>query len=221
MKKSQLPRELLIGVLFTLFIIGTAATLIIQFRPFYYMQISLLDLPGLSGFGREEILLNFNALMDYLIPFTGGELVFPTFPASREGIIHFQEVKVLFEAFALLIPLTGIPLFFLVRTERRRQRYHYLKTSSIVIVVLPALVGLACALNFELAFELFHKLFFRNDYYLFDPVSDPVINILPETVFFLYGMAIVIVTLLAALLLCLLYRRRRPDRKTAGFPEQG
>ena len=43
---------------------------------------------------------------------------------------------------------------------------------------------LPIVVNFEGSFVLFHKTMFNNDYWIFDPNLDPVINILPEEFFF-------------------------------------
>lgn len=39
------------------------------------------------------------------------------------------------------------------------------------------------AVNWEAVFIMFHKIMFRNDYWLFDEALDPVITILPDTFF--------------------------------------
>jgi integral membrane protein (TIGR01906 family) len=33
-------------------------------------------------------------------------------------------------------------------------------------------------------FVVFHKIFFRNDYWIFDEASDPIIKVLPDEFFF-------------------------------------
>ncbi len=48
---------------------------------------------------------------------------------------------------------------------------------------MPLLLTVPILLNFEKSFIIFHKLLFRNDYWVFNPNLDPVINILPEEFF--------------------------------------
>lgn len=50
-------------------------------------------------------------------------------------------------------------------------------------------------LDWDALFTAFHKLFFRNDYWLFDPDTDPVINLLPDS-YFLHCLAGILVLLL-------------------------
>ena len=47
-------------------------------------------------------------------------------------------------------------------------------------------------IDFSWAFTMFHKLFFRNDYWIFDPRIDPIIIALPEELFMICGGAILI-----------------------------
>ncbi len=52
---------------------------------------------------------------------------------------------------------------------------------------MPLLLTVPILLNFEKSFIIFHKLLFRNDYWIFNPDLDPVINILPEEFFSLWN----------------------------------
>lgn len=58
----------------------------------------------------------------------------------------------------------------------RRKEYRYLKLTSILAVALPAVLGLLVALNWDWAFVTFHHIAFDNDYWIFDPFTDPVIK---------------------------------------------
>lgn len=65
---------------------------------------------------------------------------------------------------------------------------------------------LPIVVNFEGSFVLFHKIMFNNDYWIFDPNLDPVINILPEEFFFHAGLMILILIIIASLTNYLIYR---------------
>ena len=56
----------------------------------------------------------------------------------------------------------------------------------------------AIAIDFNKAFVLFHKLFFSNDDWLFDPATDEVITILPEEFFMQCAVLIAVFWLIAA-----------------------
>lgn len=77
------------------------------------------------------------------------------------------------------------------------------------------LIALLAALDFDGAFTVFHSIFFPGkDNWLFDPVTDPVILILPET--FFRNCAIAIVTVLLTVCIMLVVTgRKRPSRRSA------
>jgi integral membrane protein (TIGR01906 family) len=186
------------------------------------MDINLLNIEASSGLPKEVILDNYNALIDYCSPFFTGGLVFPTLAASQSGIQHFVEVKNIFNAFFLLGGVTLVLAVIIIMQKAKKNDISYFIVSGITAVVLPLLLGFYMYLDFDRAFLLFHKLFFNNDYWLFDPSTDPVITILPDT-FFLHCaiMIIVIVLLLAATFIGIyLFKRRHlsiKHRKNKGL----
>lgn len=53
----------------------------------------------------------------------------------------------------------------------------------LVFAVLILCLGAACAVDFTACFTLFHKIFFTNDLWMFDPAVDYMIRMLPEGFF--------------------------------------
>ena len=90
---------------------------------------------------------------------------------------------------------------------RRKQQYGYLKWTSLLSAVLPTVIGIAVALNWDWAFLTFHELAFNNDYWLFDPATDPVINILPDAYFLHCAVMILALVILGSVICGLTYRR--------------
>lgn len=77
------------------------------------------------------------------------------------------------------------------------------------------LIALLAALDFDRAFTVFHSIFFPGkDNWLFDPVTDPVILILPEAFFRNCAIAIVTVLLTVCIMLAVT-GRKRPSRRSA------
>ena len=150
-----------------------------------------MNIPQTSGYSKEVILENYNALIDYNSPFFKGELTFPSLPASPHGIFHFQEVKTIFVSFYYIGLISIVALAAIIYYKHKKKDYRYLRVSAVTVLVVPIITGIGVALNFDATFILFHKIFFRNDYWLFDPVTDPVINILPDT-FFLHCLIVII-----------------------------
>jgi integral membrane protein (TIGR01906 family) len=147
------------------------------------MDINLLHIEADSGLSRAEIKQNYDALIDYSSPLFTGDLKFPTLPASESGLEHFIEVKNIFTSFYILGAITLILGIIIIIYKAKIKDFSYLLVSAITAIVLPLLLGIYMVIDFERAFVIFHKLFFRNDYWMFDPVTDPVITILPEDFF--------------------------------------
>lgn len=195
-----------IGLLFALFFISAGVVLAVNFRPLYYYDIKQLDIAKTSGIEASVIKENYDVLIDYNSPFYKGELKFPTLPSSAPAIEHFKEVKNIFVAFYYIFAVTAVFLFIIVLYKKKGKDYSYLLPSGITVLVLPLLVAAACAINFDALFIVFHKIFFRNDYWMFDPVTDPIINLLPDT-FFLHCLLLILgIILLGSLGLFLLSR---------------
>jgi integral membrane protein (TIGR01906 family) len=201
--------DLLIGIVFTLLFISIGVVFTVNFRPLYYMDIKLLHIEATSGFVRDEIIKNYNALIDYSSPFFHGPLVFPTLTASESGLSHFAEVKTLFTDFYILGAITLILGIIIIIYKSKIKDYSYLLVSAITAIVLPLLLGLFMSIDFDRTFILFHKIFFSNNDWLFDPVTDPVINILPDTFFMHCALLIILTVLLFCFAFLLVYFVKR------------
>lgn len=212
-KKNSLPVNIGIGLLFTLFLISLGLILAINLRFLYYADIKWFNLEQSTGLSYQEIKSNYNALIDYNSPFYHGDLVFPTLPSSATGLSHFAEVKVLFNFFYLSFAVTLVALVAIVLYQRRKEQFQYLRVASITSIVLPIVTLLGCSINFEASFTFLHKLFFRNDDWLFDPNTDPIITLLPAQFFLQCAIVIIVVVLTGSLILYLRYRHYKKKHK--------
>ncbi len=201
--------DIFIGVLFTLLFISLAVVITINFRPLYYFDIDHLKIPENSGFTKEVIRENYDALIDYSSPFFKGELKFPTLTASESGLFHFTEVKNIFTGFYIMGAITLAFGVIIIVQKHKNKDFSYLLVSSITAVVLPLLLALFLSIDFDRTFVIFHKLFFNNDYWLFDPSTDPVITILPDTFFMHCAIMIIVLVVLMSLLFLIIYLVKR------------
>ena len=200
-----------IGVLFLIFFISLGLAVAIYFRPFYYMGMDRISEE--TGCSVEMIKENYDALIDWCSPFCTEELDFPTLPESASGVSHFVEVKVIFNLFFALLFVTPLFLAGLIYLQYRRGSTSFLLTSPIIVCVLPLLVGLACAIDFNRIFVLFHQVVFNNDDWLFSPKEDPIILFLPERFFMQCALIIVGTVLLGCVVLLTLYFVHRHKQK--------
>lgn len=183
--KSSFFADLVTGISGFLFCLSLSIVLILHFRPLYVQEIKDQELSSLSSMSETEILEQYDALIHYNSLFYRGELHFPSLPMSEEGRIHFSEVKKIFDAIQLLLIFSAATFFPLA----------FFRIIPSISAVLAFLAAFGALLDWDALFTAFHKLFFRNDYWLFDPDTDPVINLLPDS-YFLHCLAGILVLLL-------------------------
>ena len=187
----------------------------VNFRPLYYLDISRLNIVQNSGFNAVVIKENYNILIDYCCPFHTGPLEF-TIRASESGLSHFAEVKQIFNVIYIAgaISLLFVVISFIIKAKLGELKY--LRNCAIITVILPALVGIFALIDFDTLFLLFHKVAFRNDDWLFDPVTDPIINMLPEEFFMQCAFIIVGTMLIGVITVLIIYfvvkKNRRVER---------
>ena len=199
--------SILLSLILTLTLISLAVVLTLACKPLYYLDIHALHIPKTTGYTISEIKANYDAVIDYSLSFGNAPLEFPTFPMSEGGRIHFEEVKNIFNLFKYMAIFGALTGAVGILRQRRKQSYGYLKLTAILTVALPAIIGATVALNWDWTFVAFHELAFNNDYWLFDPATDPVINILPDAYFLHCAVMILVLVILGSLICGLIYRR--------------
>ena len=198
--------SILLSLILTLALISLAVVLTLACKPLYYLDIHALHIPETTGYTISEIKANYDAVIDYSLSFGNAPLKFPTFPMSEDGRIHFEEVKNIFNLFKYMSIFGTLAAAAGILRQRRKQSYGYLKLTAILTVALPAVLGTTVALNWDWAFVTFHELAFNNDYWLFDPATDPVINILPDAYFLHCAVMILVLVILGSIICGLIYR---------------
>lgn len=200
---------MIMGLALGIFILGFSVKFVLNFTPLYSFDISYLSIDERIGMSKETLLENYKAVINYIeSPFID-KLVFPDFPMSREGEIHFYEVKEIFNKFDFLFygSLIVLIIFILYRWKEKNKDYSYLKIGAYLSLILPLLLALPFAVNFSRAFVIFHELFFDNDYWIFDPATDPIILALPEEFFFHCALIILFVLLIGFIVSMTLYKK--------------
>ena len=198
--------NLIFSVIFSVLIIITIVKFTVGFQQLYYFDINYLNIPILSGLSKEEIKENYDYMIDYNLGKDKKEFELPTIKSSKQGKIHFEEVRDIFQSMnkmfniLLLLSMIGVVINILDKN------IEVLKTTSKTLILLPMMLMLPIVINFSGSFVLFHKIMFDNDYWIFDPSLDPVINILPEEFFFHAGVMILILIIIASLANYLTYR---------------
>lgn len=196
-------QDFFFGILFLFLFIGIGLNIAIFFRPLYNWDISHLSLEEYSGLPKEEILANYNALIDYCSPFYSGTLTLPSLLVSPAAIRHFARVKIVFGIFDLLAIFSFVILILYFIKKRKQITPSWLITCGITTLTVPILLGVCCAFFWEKTFVYFHEIFFHGDYWLFDWNKDSIIRILPDTFFLQCAVLIIGIVMFGGILLLL------------------
>jgi integral membrane protein (TIGR01906 family) len=155
------------------------------------------------------------------------DLVFgpPDFAASVNGVAvleprersHMVDVRTVLISLGLVALAATVLLVGLVVVGRgRRWLWRAVEAGASVLVGGVIVVGVAFALFFDQAFELFHEMFFPPGTYMFDPRTDRLVQLFPDQFWSETSVAIAFAVLLLAFLVVL--EARRLGREPAEAP---
>ena len=200
-------------IFFSLLIILGSIRITIGFKDLYYFDINYLNIDKMNNLTEEEIKLNYDYMIDYNLNKISGEFELPTIKSSREGKIHFEEVKEIFLNVNKLLILSFIVTLIGVIYNLRNNKIEFLNITSKLVIILPIFVLIPMLINFDKTFVIFHEIMFDNEYWIFDPLKDPVINILPQEFFYHAGLMIVVLVILSSILLNFIYKALKSNIK--------
>lgn len=206
-RKQNKILQILFSLLLSLFLIFAAVKLTLMFKPLYYFDISYLNIPDQSNFSKDEIVKNYDYVINYLLNPKPQEFDLPSIPYSKYGQIHFKDVKRIFTYIDILLVLSGIVSMYSIVINIKRKFFDFFKNTSNMLILMSTIILSALMINFDTAFVIFHKIFFRNDYWQFDPEIDSIINILPEEFFYHSALLIVALIIISILTLRVIYKR--------------
>jgi len=193
------------AIAISLAIIILSVKFTLNFKPLYYYDINHLKIYNYTNLNKNEIKSSY----DYLIYFINSnqkiDFKIPLLPSSKEGSIHFQEVKNIFIKLNYLLYFLLIIIAFGIYNAIKNRIYSLFKWSSNLILIFSLIIFIPFSINFDESFNLFHRIFFSNNYWLFDPNLDPVINILPEEFFLHSALLIILLILLSSIFLKFLH----------------
>ncbi|WP_242258838.1 TIGR01906 family membrane protein [Streptococcus thoraltensis] len=151
----------------------------------YPLEIDWLNLLDVVKLSKSDLLRNYHHLLNYLTNPFHQVLAMPDFPSSKDGLKHFSDVKGLFHLAQLVFLITSLPtIYFLIKSWRNKSLFIF-QNLYLTAAIFPIFVGLlGVAIGFNEFFTLFHQMLFPGDSsWLFNPYTDPIINVLPEPFF--------------------------------------
>lgn len=170
-------------------ILGLSVTAVLAATFTYpWFSAGLLNSHDLTS---AQMQANYDAVVHYsLLPWPH-ELHLETLPMSDAGRQHFAEAKEIFQLFVqggviflVIAILLGIWLW------RAHKSSGFLTAGAIIALATPLVLAIPLAIDFDRAFVVFHQIAFDNQLWIFDPVTDPIINYLPEALFMRNAFAI-------------------------------
>jgi integral membrane protein (TIGR01906 family) len=104
---------------------------------------------------------------------------------------HMTDVRGVFMAFAALAAASIVVLVVAHRVFHGSARFwRPVRTGAAILAVGVVIVGLVGTFAFDLAFELFHRLFFAGGSYTFDPRTEQLVQLFPEQFWFETSLAV-------------------------------
>ncbi len=213
-RRSSFISNLFWALMIALFIISFAVVAVLYCRPLYYLDIRLLNLDAASGIPADAIRRDYDSIVHYLSVWNRGPLTLSSFPMSEHGRIHFADCKRIFDAVQILCAVTGIFTLVSWLIHRHKGNSRYLRMAGILTILIPAVLGALAFWRWDLVFTTFHRILFRNDYWLFDAAQDPIILVLPDAFFFQCA-AVILAVILGGGLICMVRAYRRKNRVAA------
>lgn len=212
--------SVLLAVAIALTLLTGAIAAPILCRPFYYAHIGPLELEERTGLTREEIRTAYDEMLDYCLG--GEEFSTGVLKWSQSGKDHFTDVRVLFllDLRVFAAGIAAIVLLLVAGRLRRRSPARLLGRGPCFWAGAGLggaflIVGGLAALDFDRAFTVFHTIFFPGKTnWLFDPDTDQIINILPETFFMDCAILILAVLVIGCAALILADFLAGRDRRT-------
>lgn len=206
MKRQYLIFQIVLSIILIFSTIIFSAKAAINFKPLYYYDIINLNIEKASGLGASVIKLNYDYLIDYLHKNNARSFCLPTLASTENAKTHFFEVYNLIHHLSvtlyILLPILAAGIIFTFK----KKAFLYLKICGSALMLLPFIILPLLLINFDNLFTLFHKLIFHNNYWLFNPKTDPVILILPETFFMHCLIFIIVLSFIFGIILLRLYK---------------
>ncbi|WP_353485880.1 TIGR01906 family membrane protein [Apilactobacillus xinyiensis] len=168
---------------FALLILVAATTLaiflVLNISFLYMFHLKIFHLELFKQYTSSTIHSTYKSVIYYLqSPFVNHMDVHP-FSLSYQGNIHFRDVKRLILFNNSLMGLT-ILLFYRLyfKLYKRKQRWMIIESLRRINLIIYLFL-VFCLADFKSAFISFHKLFFSNNYWIFNLKNDSLIKILP------------------------------------------
>jgi integral membrane protein (TIGR01906 family) len=207
-----------IRILFTiflfLFVVIFSIKVALNFRPLYYFDIKYFNIQKYTFLNQKQIKSAYNYLINYINTPSMTHFKIPLLPSSKTAIIHFHEVKNLFNKLNVILFISTLISIISIYLGRKYKDFSFLRWCSNLLLYTVLFIAVSFYLNFDKSFRFFHSIFFHNNYWLLNPETDPVINLLPEEYFFHCAVLILIIIFIWIVIFKIIYFKNRIPKKS-------
>ena len=211
-KLKHFSQQHLIGLLVLISLVSLTAIITLNLT-FTYPWISRhFELDAVTGFDHATLLYNYRRIIHYTNWPWIITLYMPDFPMSDTGEFHFWEVKIIFQVLQVISILFIIWLIISIR--KKWQLLKYFNAAANLTIIIFGIILTIMLIDFDFFFYWFHRAFFNNDYWLFNPRYDPIIRALPAGLFMIKGFIITGLLFFVAVVVKIVYiRKKRKSKK--------
>lgn len=190
----SLFKNFILATLLFISALALSIVLITYSSPMIYKLFNgVIQLHQRVNLSEEALLHNYSIIVEYLFYPQRTQLLMPDFSASSSGLKHFADVKVLMQiSFFTACLSTLLSGFMIGKIRQQRQKIPNLKIMLQFFMAFPVIMLSLLIFSFDQAFVVFHQIFFRDDSWYFDPLTDPIIRVLPAEFFLLMGLVILL-----------------------------
>lgn len=128
------------------------------------------------------VMQNYGQLMWYLLNPFQRKLKMTDLPTSTGAAKHFADCKGLF-IFSVFVFIICLVLFLIGKKKKQSRLLKLDKSWALFFLILPVVILPFAMTNFDSFFVVFHHILFSDSNWLFNPVTDPIINVLTEGFF--------------------------------------
>jgi integral membrane protein (TIGR01906 family) len=177
-------KKLVVGILLALYMASLSVVIAGNFEINMYKSIlSEMHLERYVNLERDTVEKEITHLIEYTLNAEIKELRLNYFELSSDSAYHFEEVKHIVNSINQIVIYATPFVLAIVVWIIARNRKGYLKYAMISSIVILLIIGVSFLFFEDWSFEFFHRLVFKNEYWIFDPRIDPIIYVLPQKFF--------------------------------------
>lgn len=211
--------KILLSFFIAIFILSFSIAFVILFRPYYYLNVKILDIEQKTGYTYEQITTAYDDVMDFLVlgeEFKTGDLKY-----TEDGKSHFEDCKKLFVFDFICVGVSFIyilVIFILQKTKKIHLEFKRFSPGIYSLFGIGAFILIFATwgiISFDSLFKAFHLLCFPGkDNWMFNASKDQIVRILPTDLWINFCLLIIFIVLIFTSVIIGLEIKRRKNIKT-------